>query len=342
MSGPAADGSDVLVTVPTYNERESLPRLVTRLLDTLPGLRILVVDDGSPDGTGTLAEEIAAADHRVRVHHHAPRAGLGAAYVDAFSLILDGGWGGFAHDIGWIVQMDADGSHAPEELGRLLGAIDDGADLVIGSRYIDGGEVKNWPKNRYLLSKLGNEYIALALGGDVKDMTAGYRAFKRETLEALDFDALSGKGYIFQVEVAHKAEQLGFDVREVPVTFEDRKLGESKLDASFAAASLAEVTKWGVQDKATIVKDLSTETGRQIVHAAEQSKLSGLGKRIEGAPEQVVNAISEFVPVVKHEVEGLQLGSLRTRAARRTNDAINLGAETIRQALHALGLDSKK
>ena len=164
----------------------------------------------------------------------------------------------------------------------------------------------------------------------------------RETLEALDFDALSGKGYIFQVEVAHKAEQLGFDVREVPVTFEDRKLGESKLDASFAAASLAEVTKWGVQDKATIVKDLSTETGRQIVHAAEQSKLSGLGKRIEGAPEQVVNAISEFVPVVKHEVEGLQLGSLRTRAARRTNDAINLGAETIRQALHALGLDSKK
>lgn len=327
--------SDTLVIIPTYNEVENLPLIVGRVLTAQDGVDVLVVDDNSPDGTGAKADELAAEHDEVNVLHRAGKEGLLAAYRDGFR------WG-LERDYQVFVQMDADGSHAPEELGRLLGAIDDGADLVIGSRYIDGGEVKNWPKNRYLLSKLGNEYIALALGGDVKDMTAGYRAFKRETLEALDFDALSGKGYIFQVEVAHKAEQLGFDVREVPVTFEDRKLGESKLDASFAAASLAEVTKWGVQDKATIVKDLSTETGRQIVHAAEQSKLSGLGKRIEGAPEQVVNAISEFVPVVKHEVEGLQLGSLRTRAARRTNDAINLGAETIRQALHALGLDSKK
>lgn len=327
--------NDTLVIIPTYNEVENLPLIVGRVLAAQDGVDVLVVDDNSPDGTGAKADELAAEHDEVNVLHRAGREGLLAAYRDGFR------WG-LERDYQVFVQMDADGSHAPEELGRLLGAIDDGADLVIGSRYIDGGEVKNWPKNRYLLSKLGNEYIALALGGDVKDMTAGYRAFKRETLEALDFDALSGKGYIFQVEVAHKAEQLGFDVREVPVTFEDRKLGESKLDASFAAASLAEVTKWGVQDKATIVKDLSTETGRQIVHAAEQSKLSGLGKRIEGAPEQVVNAISEFVPVVKHEVEGLQLGSLRTRAARRTNDAINLGAETIRQALHALGLDSKK
>lgn len=327
--------NDTLVIIPTYNEVENLPLIVGRVLAAQDGVDVLVVDDNSPDGTGAKADELAAEHDEVNVLHRAGREGLLAAYRDGFR------WG-LERDYQVFVQMDADGSHAPEELGRLLGAIDDGADLVIGSRYIDGGEVKNWPTNRYLLSKLGNEYIALALGGDVKDMTAGYRAFKRETLEALDFDALSGKGYIFQVEVAHKAEQLGFDVREVPVTFEDRKLGESKLDASFAAASLAEVTKWGVQDKATIVKDLSTETGRQIVHAAEQSKLSGLGKRIEGAPEQVVNAISEFVPVVKHEVEGLQLGSLRTRAARRTNDAINLGAETIRQALHALGLDSKK
>lgn len=327
--------NDTLVIIPTYNEVENLPLIVGRVLAAQDGVDVLVVDDNSPDGTGAKADELAAEHDEVNVLHRAGREGLLAAYRDGFR------WG-LERDYQVFVQMDADGSHAPEELGRLLGAIDDGADLVIGSRYIDGGEVKNWPKNRYLLSKLGNEYIALALGGDVKDMTAGYRAFKRETLEALDFDALSGKGYIFQVEVAHKAEQLGFDVREVPVTFEDRKLGESKLDASFAAASLAEVTKWGVQDKATIVKDLSTETGRQIVHAAEQSKLSGLGKRIEGAPEQVVNAISEFVPMVKHEVEGLQLGSLRTRAARRTNDAINLGAETIRQALHALGLDSKK
>lgn len=238
--------------------------------------------------------------------------------------------------------MDADGSHAPEELHRLLDAVAHGADLVIGSRYIDGGEVVNWPKNRFLLSKLGNQYISVALGTDVADMTAGYRAFKREVLEELDLDSLSTKGYIFQVEIAHKVDQLGFDVREVPITFEDRKLGESKLDASFATASLAEVTKWGVADKTTFVKDLATETGRQIVYAVEHSKLAGLGKKVEDAPEQIINAISEFGAVAKHEIQGADLGKARSKATRRVNDAIALGEVTLKQALHAVGLDGKR
>ena len=174
MTGPRPDGADVLVTVPTYNERESLPGLVTRLLDTLPGLRILVVDDGSPDGTGALAESIAATDARVRVHHHAPRAGLGAAYVDAFGAVLDGGCDGFAEGVGWIVQMDADGSHAPEELPRLLAAARD-ADVVLGSRYVPGGGTEGWAWHRRLLSRAGNVYSRRALRLSLHDVTGGYR-----------------------------------------------------------------------------------------------------------------------------------------------------------------------
>ena len=144
------------------------------------------------------------------------------------------------------------------------------------------------------------------------------------------------------MEIAHKVDQLGYDVREVPITFEDRKLGESKLDASFAAASLAEVTKWGVADKATFVKDLATETGRQIVYAAEHSKLAGLGQKVENAPEQIVNAISEFGAVAKHEIDNANLGTVQSKAARHVNDAINLGEETVHQALYALGFDGKR
>jgi len=181
VTGPRPDGADVLVTVPTYNERESLPGLVTRLLDTLPGLRILVVDDGSPDGTGALAESIAATDARVRVYHHAPRAGLGAAYVDAFGAVLDGGCDGFAEGVGWIVQMDADGSHAPEELPRLLAAARD-ADVVLGSRYVPGGGTEGWAWHRRLLSRAGNAYSRRALRLSLHDVTGGYRCFRRGAL----------------------------------------------------------------------------------------------------------------------------------------------------------------
>lgn len=327
--------NETLVIIPTYNEVENLPLIVDRVLAANDAVDVLVVDDNSPDGTGAKADELAAKHDEVNVLHRTGKDGLLAAYRAGFNWALE-------RDYQVIVQMDADGSHAPEELHRLLDAVAHGADLAIGSRYIDGGEVVNWPKNRFLLSKLGNQYISVALGTDVADMTAGYRAFKREVLEELDLDSLSTKGYIFQVEIAHKVDQLGFDVREVPITFEDRKLGESKLDASFATASLAEVTKWGVADKTTFVKDLATETGRQIVYAVEHSKLAGLGKKVEDAPEQIINAISEFGAVAKHEIQGADLGKARSKATRRVNDAIALGEVTLKQALHAVGLDGKR
>ena len=225
---------------------------------------------------------------------------------------------------------------------RIRPELDAGADLAIGSRYIEGGEVVNWPKKRFLLSKLGNQYVSVALGTDVADMTAGYRAFKREVLEELDLDSLSKKGYIFQVEIAHKVDKLGFDIREVPITFEDRKLGESKLDASFATASLAEVTKWGAADKATFVKDFTSETVRQLVYAVEHSKLSDVRRKAADEPEQIINALGEFGSVAKHEIDNANLGKVQSNAARRVNDAIHLGEETVRQALHALGVDGKR
>lgn len=253
MSGPRADGSDVLVTVPTYNERDSLPGLVARLLDTLPGLRILVVDDGSPDGTGALAEELAATDPRVRVHHHAPRAGLGAAYVDAFSRLLDGGCAsppdGWADDVAWIVQMDADGSHAPEELPRLLAAAAD-ADVVLGSRYVPGGGTEGWAWHRRLLSRAGNVYSRGALRLRLHDVTGGYRCFRRAALADLGMARVASEGYCFQVDVAFRVERAGLRVREVPITFVERERGESKMSGAVVREALWRITSWALRDRA--------------------------------------------------------------------------------------------
>ncbi|MDD7937362.1 polyprenol monophosphomannose synthase [Actinomycetospora lutea] len=248
MTGPAADGSDVLVTVPTYNERESLPRLVTRLHATLPGLRILVVDDGSPDGTGALADAIADADPRVRVHHHAPRAGLGAAYVDAFSLILDGCCDGFARGVGWIVQMDADGSHAPEELPRLLAAAAD-ADVVLGSRYVPGGATAGWAWHRRLLSRAGNVYSRRALRLRLHDVTGGYRCFRRAALAELGMATVASEGYCFQVDVAFRVDRAGLRAREVPITFVEREHGLSKMSGAVVREALWRITSWAVRDR---------------------------------------------------------------------------------------------
>jgi len=248
VSGPAPDGSDVLVTVPTYNERESLPLLVTRLLDTLPGLRILVVDDGSPDGTGTLAETIAAVEPRVRVHHHAPRAGLGAAYVDAFRRLLDGGCG-FAEGVGWIVQMDADGSHAPEELPRLLAAAAD-ADVVLGSRYVPGGGTEGWAAHRRLLSRAGNAYSRRVLRLPLRDVTGGYRCFRRGALAELGMATVASQGYCFQVDVAFRVQRAGLRVREVPITFVEREHGVSKMSGAVVREALWRITSWGARDHA--------------------------------------------------------------------------------------------
>lgn len=261
----AAAGATTLVIIPTYNELENIPLIVERVRASTPDVDLLIVDDNSPDGTGDRADELAAADSHIHVMHREGKGGLCAAYMAGFS------WG-LERDYDVLCEMDADGSHAPEQLHLLLAEITNGADLVIGSRYIPGGKVVNWPKNRWLLSKGGNVYIDLALGTGLSDMTAGYRAFRREVLEALPLQELSNAGYIFQVEIAYRVVELGFDVREVPITFTEREIGESKLDGSFVKDSLFEVTKWGAQHRGAQAKDVIKEFSGQVNYEWKRMK----------------------------------------------------------------------
>lgn len=260
MSAPS---DKTLVIIPTYNELENLPLIVGRVIKAQPQVDVLVVDDNSPDGTGDRADELAAEHDHVHVLHREGKGGLCGAYVAGFQWGLERGYK-------VLCEMDADGSHAPEQLHLLLAAIDDGADLVIGSRYIPGGKVKNWPKKRWILSKGGNLYISLALGAGLSDMTAGYRAYRREVLEAMDLDELSNAGYIFQVDLAWRAIEADFDVREVPITFTEREIGESKLDGSFVKDSLLEVTKWGLAHRGEQLKNAADEMSRMLGHTVKQ------------------------------------------------------------------------
>ncbi|CAN5543656.1 polyprenol monophosphomannose synthase [soil metagenome] len=229
-----------LVIVPTYNEIENLPLIVGRINSALPDVHVLVVDDGSPDGTGALADELALADpDRVHVMHRTVKDGLGAAYLAGFE------WGLNRH-YSVLVEMDADGSHAPEQLHRLLDAVDAGADLAIGSRYVPGGTVRNWPKRRLVLSRTANGYSRILLGVDIHDITAGYRAYRREVLEKIDLDAVDSKGYCFQIDLTWRAINSGFTVVEVPITFSERELGVSKMSGSNIREALVKVAQWGM------------------------------------------------------------------------------------------------
>ncbi len=229
----------VLVVIPTYDERENLAPLVARLHAAVPHADVLVVDDASPDGTGELADKLAAADPRVRVLHRTTKDGLGAAYLAGFAAALHG-----EHQV--VVEMDADGSHAPEDLPALLDALHD-ADLVLGSRYVPGGEVLNWPAHREWLSRGGNLYSRLALGVSIRDITGGYRVFRRQVLEELDLDQVASQGYCFQVDMAWRAVRAGFRVREVPITFVERERGASKMNGAIVGEALWNVTCWGVE-----------------------------------------------------------------------------------------------
>jgi len=229
----------VLVVIPTYDERENIGSIVSRLHAAVPAADVLVVDDNSPDGTGKLADEMAAADPRIRVLHRTAKDGLGAAYLAGFAEALDG-----MHQV--VVEMDADGSHAPEDLPALLDALRD-ADLVLGSRYVPGGAVRNWPAHREWLSRGGNLYSRLALGVPIKDITGGYRVFRRQVLEELDLGEVASQGYCFQVDVAYRAVQAGFRVREVPITFVERERGASKMSRSIVSEALWLVTRWGAE-----------------------------------------------------------------------------------------------
>lgn len=232
-----------LVIIPTYNERENLPLIVKRVHDACPQVHILVVDDGSPDGTGELADELALADpDRVHVMHRASKDGLGAAYLAGFA------WGlGRGYTV--LVEMDADGSHAPEQLHRLLDAVDAGADLVIGSRYVPGGTIRNWPRRRYALSKTANTYARVLLGVDIHDITAGYRAYRREVLEKIDLAAVDSKGYCFQIDLTWRTINNGFVVVEVPITFSERELGQSKMSGSNIREAMLKVADWGIRGR---------------------------------------------------------------------------------------------
>ncbi|MCC9204723.1 polyprenol monophosphomannose synthase [Arthrobacter sp. zg-Y769] len=229
----------VLTIIPTYNEIESLPITLKRLRDAVPDSDVLIADDNSPDGTGAYADEIAAQDPKVHVLHRKGKEGLGAAYIAGFRWGLERGY-----DI--LVEMDADGSHRPEELPRLLEASKAGADLVIGSRWVTGGSVVNWPLHRKLLSRAGSTYSRFMLGIPVRDITAGYRAFRRGTLEQLDLGAVESVGYGFQVDMTFRVARQGLSITEVPITFVERELGDSKMSGNIVVEAMANVTRWGL------------------------------------------------------------------------------------------------
>ena len=236
----------VLVIIPTYNERENIERIAERVLLAVPDANLLVVDDGSPDGTGKIADELAEADARVHVLHRTAKAGLGAAYIAGFDWGLDAGY-----DV--LVEMDADGSHAPEQLPRLLRALES-ADLVLGSRWIPGGAVVNWPKSREFISRGGNLYTRLALGVNLRDATGGYRAYRREVLEGVDYASVASQGYCFQVDLAWRAVRGGYRVVEVPITFAERERGESKMSGSIVREAFWRVTEWAAAHRGAQLK----------------------------------------------------------------------------------------
>lgn len=229
---------ETLVIIPTYNEADNIKSIVSRVRAAVPTAHVLVADDNSPDGTGKLADELAVEDEYVHVLHRKGKEGLGAAYLAGFRWGIDHGY-----DV--LVEMDADGSHQPEELPRLLTALK-GADLVLGSRWVPGGRTVNWPKYREIISKGGSTYSRLLLDVPIRDVTGGYRAFRKETLQGLGLDEVASQGYCFQVDLARRAVESGYHVVEVPITFVEREMGDSKMSRDIVVEALWRVTAWGV------------------------------------------------------------------------------------------------
>ena len=254
----------MVVVVPTYDEAENIGSVVARTLAAVPDTDVLVVDDASPDGTGRIADELAAADPRVRVVHRTAKAGLGAAYLHGFAVALADGY-----DL--VGEMDADGSHQPEQLPLLLAALDgagDGTDgggteggagggvgLVIGSRWVPGGSVVNWSAFRKALSVGGNLYARVLLGIPVRDVTAGFRVFRASTLRAIDLDSVTSVGYCFQADLTLRTVRAGLRVREVPIEFVERVHGQSKMTPEVALESLRRITRWGLELRRTALVD---------------------------------------------------------------------------------------
>ena len=229
----------VLVVIPTYNEADNIRLITERIRRAVPSVDVLIADDNSPDGTGGIADELATTDDHIFVLHRAGKEGLGAAYVAGFAWAKNKGYDA-------VVEMDADGSHAPEELPLLLDKLRDN-DAVLGTRYIPGGSVHNWPLHRLLLSRGGNIYIKMALGMPFKDATGGYRAYRMPVLDEIDVSTVASTGYSFQVELAWRTYKSGFRIAEVPITFTERERGESKMSGNIFKEQLLRVTAWGVR-----------------------------------------------------------------------------------------------
>lgn len=242
----------ILVVIPTYDEALTLPGTLGRLRSAVPAADVLVVDDASPDGTGALADAIAESDRAVHVLHRSGKQGLGAAYRAGFQ------WGlGRGYDV--VVEMDADGSHQPEELPRLLSALaraDSGTHLVIGSRWVPGGSVQNWPAHRRWLSRGGNTYTRVMLSLPVRDATAGFRAYRAETLRSIPLEDVASQGYCFQVDMAWRVHLAGGRIAEVPICFVERSLGRSKMSREIVVEALVRVTLWGLRARASQVARL--------------------------------------------------------------------------------------
>jgi dolichol-phosphate mannosyltransferase len=223
--------------MPTYNERQNLESVVGRVRAALPDADLLVVDDNSPDGTGDIADKLAEVDPHVQVMHRTDKGGLGRAYIAGFGWALDRGY-----DV--IVEMDADGSHQPEHLASLVGALDH-ADLSIGSRWVRGGRVVNWPRSREALSRAANIYTRLVLGIGVRDATAGFRAYRAATLRTISLSQVGSTGYCFQIDLTNRVAEVGLTIVEVPITFVEREHGASKMSNSIVLEAFWRVAQWG-------------------------------------------------------------------------------------------------
>lgn len=257
----------VLVLIPTYNELGNIDMITSRLRSAVPQADILIVDDNSPDGTGDRADELAEADDHIHVLHRTSKEGLGAAYLAAFRWGLD-------RDYDALVEHDADGSHQPEELPRLLDALAAGADMVKGSRWVKGGSVVNWPKSREYLSRGGSAYTRLMLGLPVKDITGGLNAFKAATLRAIINDPIDTKGYGIQRDLTWNAHRRGFKIVEVPIEFREREIGDSKMGGQVVLEALRRTTELGMKHRGRQARALLAKAA----YAAGDS-LSGMRRR---------------------------------------------------------------
>jgi dolichol-phosphate mannosyltransferase len=244
----------VAVLIPTYNERDNLPGIIARVRASAPAVDVFVLDDASPDGTGQVADDIAAADPQVHVVHRAGKEGLGKAYLAGFAIVLERGYDA-------AVEMDADGSHLPEQLPSLLAALGE-ADVVIGARWVRGGEVRNWPVHRKVLSVGANVYTKLMLGMTVNDATAGYRAYRASALRTMGLQGVESQGYCFQIDLTLRAVRAGLTVVEVPITFVEREVGVSKMGKDIVREALTSVTRWGVEHRVNQLRAF-TQKGRR-------------------------------------------------------------------------------